>query len=245
MGSAVRPFDSVESMHRKLLHAVKILDKNDTLIHLGDFACIDKDRQWTGIDRKTVNGIIDSMNFNIVFIEGNHDLNNLGFSTGKVLIDHVGGYLVTMQHYPSNHPNYMNTGVFTGICFKNRNIRINICGHVHSEWKVMFDFSNDVLNINVGIDMNNFKLYSEQDLSMLIGNALTYVRYLETVDDPETCSYKKWWAKQSRRKADKRLCKKIRSAIWKAEHKPELLTDYDRQLLLNTDIKIDNRGNSL
>jgi calcineurin-like phosphoesterase family protein len=49
---------------------------------------------------------------------------------------------------------------------------IHICGHVHKKWKHFLDVKNKVLNINVGVDVWNFQIISEDELIKYIDKIL-------------------------------------------------------------------------
>jgi calcineurin-like phosphoesterase family protein len=229
-----RPFDSLYDMHVALLKAMSIAKKDDVIIHLGDLAGIGKDREWEGITKTQAKALLDSIDCTKIFIEGNHDICNDVYPTaGKLLIEQIGGHMVTMQHYPSDHCEFIYVDLYSKLTYKGQKVIINICGHVHNLFKVWFDDSRNVLNINVGIDKNKFKLYSEADLNALISNAEAYLKCLE---DDETLSYDMWFKHYMKEKnADKHI-KRIKSAQYKLMYKPWLLADKEKRLLESLEV---------
>ena len=232
MGKDVRPFNSLDSMHKALQKAIRRANEDDVLIHLGDLAGIGKDRQWIGLKNESeLIQMLKDCPCHKIFVEGNHDLNNvkLGASAGKLLVDRLGGqYMVTMQHYPSWHPKYCFVNLPTNLRFNNIPTWINICGHVHNAWKVYYDYNRHILNINVGIDRNNFKLYSESELVILITKAIEYMKSLE---NGPRLSYDEWEQALKQQKADEATEKLIRTAIYLRDNKPECLNDRHRKIL--------------
>ena len=229
-----RPFDSLDDMHVALLNAMSIAKKDDVIIHLGDLAGIGKDREWEGITKIQAKAFLDSIDCAKIFIEGNHDICNDVYPTaGKLLIEQLGGRMVTMQHYPSDHFKFIHVDLYSKLTYKGQKVIINICGHVHNLFKVWFDDSRNVLNINVGIDRNKFKLYSEAELHTLISYAETYLKCLE---DDETLSYDIWFKHYMKEKNADKYIKRIKSAQYKLMHKPWLLADKERKLLQSIEL---------
>lgn len=235
MRDDVRPFKSLDDMHKGLICALSRLHSDDILIHLGDLACIGKDREWIGVDKQTVKTILDSLPCNKVFIEGNHDISNAdSYTCGKLLVDKIGKWIVTLQHYPSTHFKFISVDLPTSIKCKGHNIQINICGHVHSAWKIQYDDDKHVLNINVGLDRNKFRLYSESELVELISQGIDYLQYLDAHDD--NISFDTWVSNQAKVKAKESADKRIKSLIWLACNKPELLKTSDKEKLAKLNI---------
>ena len=230
----VRPFDSLDAMHSALLKAMSIAKKDDVIIHLGDLVGIGKDRKWEGITQAHAKELLDSIDCTKIFIEGNHDIcNDVYPMAGKLLIEQIGGRMVTMQHYPSDHSEFIYVDLYSELTYKGQKVIINICGHVHNLFKVWFDISRNVLNVNVGIDRNKFKLYSEADLHNLISNAEAYLKCLE---DDETLLYDTWFKRYMKEKNTDKHIKRIKSAQYKLMHKPWLLTDKEKRLLRSLEV---------
>ena len=108
MGSNIRPFSSLDEMHSHLIGAISKMKKDDTLIHLGDLMCIGNDRGYDGLTKHEARQIINSITCNKVFIAGNHDASNTIYPcAGSLLVDRIGEYYITLQHYPSDHDMYI------------------------------------------------------------------------------------------------------------------------------------------
>ena len=146
-----RPFKSAERMDEVLINNINMrAGERDTLVHLGDFMCYGGERGVPG-EKKKEAYYIDQIKPTFVNIKGNHDTNNRVNSVADLLITHLGPYMVSASHYPSP----MNP--------ENR-LSIHLCGHVHNLWKHYYDKKNKILNINVGIDVWNYQIVSDQEL---------------------------------------------------------------------------------
>ena len=136
-----RPFSSVGEMNETLINNWnKVVSKDDTVYHLGDFALG---------EQSTIPGILARLKGNIKFIMGNHDnfnfMNDLAhyhvlqsLSYEEVL--KVGKHVVIMNHYP-----------FSSLPTSKV---IQLFGHVHSTPdKPWLHFNNQY---DVGVDNNNY-----------------------------------------------------------------------------------------
>ncbi len=156
-----RPFSSVIDMDNKLIENCNAVAKSDDLvIHLGDFACFGNDGGFPGL-KINPSKFIEQINATFINIEGNHDPNNKTKSVGWFMQTRLGNAFgdVSMGHYPSYHEKmkkYMQPGW------------IHLCGHVHKQWKSYLDRERQVLNVNVGVDVWNYKPVSEDELIQYI-----------------------------------------------------------------------------
>lgn len=136
----------------------------DLIIHVGDLACFKSDRDHGGLE---VNPqmFIQKINATFINIKGNHDLNNKVKSTCTCLQTSLGKKFpnVTIGHYPSYDIHAKDTF---------REGWIHICGHCHNAWKHCVDVTHNVLNINVGVDVWNFQIVSEDELIQYINEVL-------------------------------------------------------------------------
>lgn len=236
MGNDVRSFMSLDDMHIALQKALaRANDIHDTLYHLGDFCCIGNDRTWNGLkDKSTALTFFDSIKCNKIFIEGNHDNNNLNICCGKMLIEKIGKYYATLQHRPSYDEKAIHIHAPIAITsYQGYPVYLNICGHCHNAWKVAFDNERLILNINVGIDRNNFKIYSEPELIQLIQLA---IQWLSAVEHDITIGlFDEWYSQHINVRNQHNYTQHVKSAIYKALYKPEILTEKDRKYLENVD----------
>lgn len=155
--SAVRPFKDVDAMKSAFLASVREKAKpHDTLIHLGDFASYGIDRGWRGLEEKP-SEIIAKMPVAFVNLRGNHDINNGVPCLGNSLNLGLGKRypFVSASHYPSYDKR--SSGTFT-------DGTIHLCGHVHKKWKHCLDLTHSVLNINVGVDVWDYNVITEEEL---------------------------------------------------------------------------------
>lgn len=155
-----RPFKSMERMNEVLINNINSRAKEeDLVIHVGDFACYGKER-GTECNRTNPITYFNQIKANTILVKGNHDINNKVKYMCNGLIVSLGKIgSVTVSHYPTNDlhcPQEFRT--------KSTQIGYHICGHVHSLWKHYYDKENNKLNINVGIDVWNYQIVSEDEL---------------------------------------------------------------------------------
>lgn len=160
----VRPFKSVERMNEVLLKNInQRCNEDDILIHLGDFIQYGNDRKWAGMKTKPFE-FIKQIKPMFVNVQGNHDAHNNMKSACNSMRTYLGKrYSVSLSHYPSNNP--LAKGTF-------RKGDVHLCGHVHGAWKHFIDFENKVLNINVGVDVWNYRPVSEGELIVYIDSLM-------------------------------------------------------------------------
>lgn len=226
MGYKARSFASLDDMHNTIMKACNRLKPEDTLFHLGDFACVGNDRGYSGLEtRKVAVDFLNGIKCNKIMVAGNHDENNIGVSSLDFAIVHLGKWIASVQHYPSTDkraklPHLMNS-----------RFQLNICGHVHKWWRAMYDRRNAVLNINVGLDMNNFEIYSESELINLIQCAIKWVKFGARE------SFARYEAALAQKKAATSREQKLKSYAWLRDNKPELLTPEKRKWLEKNEAK--------
>jgi len=142
-----RPFIDTKQMDAELIDTINnTTSTNDTLIHLGDFVFGCKEDYY-----------INQISPIFINIKGNHDKNNKVSSVADLIITTLGQYQVSASHYPS-------------ITNSQNKLPIHICGHVHNLWKHYYDKNSKILNINVGIDVWDYQIISDQELINYIGN---------------------------------------------------------------------------
>lgn len=215
MHDKVRKFKNLDDMHNAILKTCSVLKSEDTLYHLGDFACKGNDRQiYKGLNsRAEVLNFFNKIPGNKVMIAGNHDWNNCTPITCDYMVIKLGKWTASFQHYPSN-----NIKAKVGDKLMNWPWQLNICGHVHSQWKVMYDSRHKTVNINVGLDKNNFKIYSEAELMLLIENVATWMKSGHKIN------YDTWSKLKSQEKINKKQEQVLKSLIWRRDNRPDLMT---------------------
>ena len=157
MGEAARPFKDVDAMKSAFLESTtKKVQTDDVLVHVGDFASYGIDRGYQGLKEKTSN-IISKLPGKFINLRGNHDINNGVFCLGNSLNLSLGKRYpyVSASHYPSYDKRAV--GTFT-------DGSVHICGHVHKKWKHCLDLTHSVLNINVGVDVWNYEVVTEEEV---------------------------------------------------------------------------------
>lgn len=143
-----RPFSSAQEMTEKIISNFNsVIQTNDTLYHLGDFA-------WKTSDNYLSN-LISRFNGKKIFIIGNHDNKNQIIrlcSSGIISSYHcclgttINNQYMWLSHYP--HRSWDKS--FHG--------SIHLFGHVHGR------FSKYGRSMDVGVDSNNFFPYSAESI---------------------------------------------------------------------------------
>lgn len=151
-----RPFDTVEEMNEKLIsNWNSVVNKEDTVFHLGDFA-------FCGPTKAKV--ILEQLNGNIILVKGNHDYDSILKLFNKVydqLIIKIGEELIYLNHFP-----------FLTYAGAYRENVYQLFGHVHSckhsdnieDEEVKTILEGDIGRLqyllprqyDVGVDNNNF-----------------------------------------------------------------------------------------
>lgn len=162
-----RPFKDIEDMNSYLLNSCRSkTTMNDVIIHVGDLASFKSDRGQKGLDVNPMS-LVNAFDASFINIRGNHDIYNHVKSVADSMRMHLNKRFpnVSVSHYPSYDPRCVGN-FFDG--------DIHLCGHVHSLWKHCLDLDHSVLNINVGVDVWNYEIVSEQDLTNYINKVLNY-----------------------------------------------------------------------
>lgn len=145
--SGYRDFNTLEEMDVTLVSNInKSVDKQDVLIHLGDWSFGGKDQIKIFRDQIQCD--------HIIFLFGNHDHHIRSDRSLQSLFSWTGDYLeldfnktfITLFHYPIASPNNINKG------------GIHLHGHCHGNFTPIGRMKD------VGVDTNNFYPYLLQDV---------------------------------------------------------------------------------
>jgi len=160
-----RPFKTIEKHDAALVRsACERANEDDMIIHAGDLFSMGLDRGSLGRTDKPFD-VIKQIPAQFINIRGNHDLHN----DVKSLCESMRIYLsrrfpdVSISHYPSYDPRAK--GQF-------HDGEIHLCGHVHHQWKHFLDLKHSVLNINIGVDMWNYRVITDIELIQYIESVL-------------------------------------------------------------------------
>ena len=155
-----RPFKTVEHMNEQLIRRInERAHPDDVLIHVGDFACYGRERGQEN-NRTNPKSYLEQINPQIIPLKGNHDVNNKVKYIGTGMIMSIGKIgVITISHHPTTDPKCPEQ-----FRTKGNALGYHICGHVHQLWKHYYDKEHNKLNINVGIDVWNYNIVSEQEL---------------------------------------------------------------------------------
>lgn len=223
-----RPWDTAEAMNAAILNLTYKGGKvalDDQIIHVGDLIQSGKDRgieiardhqlKWGAIVRKCA--------CQLICIEGNHDASNEVPFICRSLKTRVGNYNVSVGHYPTWYEEAK--GTFTSGRLKSGGYypTVHICGHVHNSWQVSYDATHYVLNINVGLDANNYRMLSDAELVNLINEAYAWFKYVGTsAKSFKTYSFKQWKSDMAKKKQAEAEGKNAKMMEWLKANKPEV-----------------------
>lgn len=155
-----RPFKDVDHMNEVLIkNWNSIVDPDDTIYHLGDFAMGPKDRWPSYIKR--LNGMK-------LLVRGNHDqdeqkMKDLGFTyVFDNMIVPYKNFDIYLSHFP--HPEFVDA-IPKGQG-PTKTTKYQFCGHVHTDWKTY-----EGVIVNVGVNQWDYKpITVEQALGALDDN---------------------------------------------------------------------------
>ena len=219
-----RPWKTAEEMNAALLKTVVFKTISDQVIHVGDLIQCGKDR---GIEiakdkQLTWDQITMTCACQLICVEGNHDYSNDVPFICRSMKTRVGNYNVTVGHYPTWYEEAAGTfviGRYDRFCIPT----VHVCGHVHQAWQVAYDKVHSVLNINVGIDANKYKLLSDADLNELIGRAYAWFKHVDTSARTfKDCSFKQWEHELAKKKQTEAADKHAKMLEWLKANKPEI-----------------------
>lgn len=134
-----RPFSSIEEMNETIINNWnKLVGPRDTVYCLGDFCFRGKT-----MARK----FEEILNGKIIHISGNHDYNN-----GVVGLEFAAMRFSGLEAFMTHEPPLEMKPAIPEFC------DLYLCGHVHQLWKhKIYPVAPDVLILNVGVDVWNFK----------------------------------------------------------------------------------------
>lgn len=141
-----RPFSNIDEMNTTIIknHNERVKPE-DIVFMIGDFCFKNSSggKKGEGLLHKA-NYYREQLNGNIIFIKGNHDKNNSTKTIIERLVIAHGGYRINLVHNPE---------------FANVNYKLNLTGHVHQLWKYKRMRRGETFTdcVNVGVDVNNFK----------------------------------------------------------------------------------------
>lgn len=154
-----RPFENAGHMNDVLIRRVnQMLDKHDVLFHVGDFMLAGYDRHDVKHDYSDIKieTYLDQIKPHIILLNGNHDSNH----NCHAMCNYV---------YVNLNKNWKNISVsHLPITKSYESLKIHLCGHVHFKWLANFDKNTNVLNINVGVDVWDYRPVDSETLVKVI-----------------------------------------------------------------------------
>jgi len=180
---AKRPFSSAKEAAEKLVaNANKTCDRQDMLIHAGDFILTSIDRHDKDEDIPldiSCKTHLMRISCRMFLLAGNHDTgHNVEADANDMMLDLNHKWKrVYVNHFPSDNPNY--DGPLGDASWKK--IMINLCGHVHDSWLVYYDAKNHVLNYNVSVDVHGYKPVKDSEITQDLDFLL--IEYMKVIND--------------------------------------------------------------
>lgn len=160
-----RPFKTIDEMNYHFLKScLERTGVSDVIIHVGDLYSFRNDRGFEGMKIRP-DEFFKDVKAGIINLRGNHDPSNKVKSLCDSMRTCIGSRFpsVSVSHYPTYDKHC--AGHF-------QPGDVHLCGHVHSKWKYCIDLDNQCLNINVGVDVWDYQLVSEEELIKYLNSLL-------------------------------------------------------------------------
>ena len=150
-----------ERMNAGLVHNINERVKPDDHVrHVGDFATAGKVKGVAGTGEK-YSGFLSKLNGRWTLLEGNHDKQGKVKTAGRHLFGTIGGYRYFASHLPTDNENHDPLLMD----WVRRSCHFAIVGHVHDLWRTTW--RDGIFNINVGVDANNYRPVSDDEVIAL------------------------------------------------------------------------------
>ena len=143
--------------------------RGDVVFHVGDFWLEGYDRHGKAEDKNELpanaNDYVKQISSRFILLSGNHDDDhNFEADLKSMVIDLNQNYRnVYVSHFPSYHTDYY--GPFGNL---QKAPCIALCGHVHDKWLLKYDKQHHVLNINIGVDVWNYKPVRDSEITEIL-----------------------------------------------------------------------------
>ena len=153
-------------------NANAVLSDEDVLFHVGDFCLTSPDRHGKEVDYPldfSPDYWKTQIKSRLLLLAGNHDDGHSFEADCKSITLNLNQnyWNVSVSHYPSTHECYRYVGNGNRRSCSN-GIHIHLCGHVHEKWLLNFDAKRKVLNVNVGVDVWDFKPVRDAEITDLL-----------------------------------------------------------------------------
>lgn len=145
-------------MDTRLLSGINERAKpGDRLVCVGDFLCRGNERGVPGRNLPWT-FYADQIKARLVLLEGNHDKNNHVKPAGMFLFGQMSHFRFLASHWPTENED-MDPLL---VDYAKRSCAFVLCGHVHNAWKTKR--IDGLLNINVGVDVWNYRPVSDDEI---------------------------------------------------------------------------------
>lgn len=173
---AHRPFDDAHHAKTQLIDLINCtVDQSSSLIHVGDFMLSGSDRHGTVEDvglKYTLRDYMKLINPRLLLLAGNHDdSHNCETDAKSLILDLNQNYRnVSVSHYPSYHDHFMSPNDNCWMWFKavKSYVHIHLCGHVHDKWMLYYDVKKNILNVNVGVDVWDYRPVRDSQITEML-----------------------------------------------------------------------------
>lgn len=155
-----RPFATVAEHDAALVRScAELAGPGDVIVHVGDLFCY-------RADMPRLPDVMKGVKAQFVNVRGNHDLRNKVRSLCDSMTISLGRRYpnVVVGHYPS----YDRRAAYR------RRGWIQLCGHVHGKWRHCLDLDRQILNVNVGVDANGYRIVPETEVAAYVDELLRH-----------------------------------------------------------------------
>ena len=190
---AQRPYLDAESAATALVTNINSdCAAADTLIHVGDFALTSVDAHGKEADIPlsfSADYWKGRIRTRLFLLAGNHDSgHNAEEDAVSMVVDlNQNWRCVSVGHYPSCSSPFRTARSGRKTAARNSvngykgwngmpgRPHVHLCGHVHSGWLFMFDSAKNVLNVNVGVDVWEYRPVEDVELTEFLDYVKTHL----------------------------------------------------------------------
>lgn len=164
-----RPFKDVHDMNSKLTKfANERIHEEDSVVHVGDFCTRGVAKGVEGL-RLKYSDYIKDFRGNWTLIEGNHDSQNKTKTLARSMFVQISGFNVFVSHYPTE--SFYNIYDKDMLNYVKKYCNFALVGHVHDKWSIKV--CEGIININVGVDVRNYRPITDEEVALLYKKFIT------------------------------------------------------------------------
>ena len=191
---ANRPYKSWQSAAINLIEQCNVVaSKSDCVVHVGDLIMLSNDRHdiiedVLDTNAYTLKDIKQQINANFITIEGNHDSgHNCDTDAKSLILDLNQNYRnVSVSHYPSYHDHFIlpNDNCWMWFEAVKSYVHIHLCGNVHDKWILNYDKKKNILNVNVGVDVWDYRPVRDSRITEMLDFLFMHGKNLFNMTQP-------------------------------------------------------------